>query len=98
MDGRDIGSVVLPDADVKIFMEASIDERTRRRAKELSDKKIDVDVERVREEIVQRDTIDATRDVAPLKPAKDASIVDTSNLSINDQVNKVMDIINALPR
>ena len=98
MDGRDIGSVVFPDADVKIFMEASIDERTQRRAKELSDKKIDVDVERVKEEIVQRDTIDATRDVAPLKPAKDASIVDTSNLSINDQVNKVMDIINALPR
>lgn len=97
MDGRDIGSVVLPHADVKIFMEASIDERSQRRAKELSDKKIDVDVERVREEIVQRDTIDTTRDVAPLKPTKDAYILDTSNLSIIDQVNRVMDIINALP-
>jgi cytidylate kinase len=97
MDGRDIGSVVLPYADVKIFMDASIDERTRRRAKEMSEKEIDVDVERVREEIVQRDTIDTTRDVAPLKPAKDAHILDTSNLSIIDQVNKVMEIINALP-
>ncbi len=97
MDGRDIGSVVLPNADVKIFMEASIDERTRRRAKEMSEKEIDIDMERVREEIVHRDTIDTTRDVAPLKPTKDAYILDTSNLSINEQVNRVMDIINALP-
>jgi len=94
MDGRDIGTVVLPGADIKIFMDASTDERTDRRVKELKEKKIPVDRERIKEEIIQRDLIDSTRDVAPLRPAKDAIIIDTSNLTIADQVQRVIDIVN----
>lgn len=96
MDGRDIGTVVLPQADVKIFMDASVDDRADRRVKELKEKSIPVDRESIKEEIIQRDLIDSTRDVAPLKPAKDAIIVDTSNLTIADQVQKVIDIVNDL--
>lgn len=96
MDGRDIGTVVLPGADIKIFMDASTDERTDRRVKELKEKKIPVDRERIKEEIIQRDLIDSTRDVAPLRPAKDAIIIDTSNLTIADQVQKVIDIVNKI--
>jgi cytidylate kinase len=94
MDGRDIGTVVLPQADIKIFMDASTDERTDRRVKELKKKRIPVDRERIKEEIIQRDLIDSTRDIAPLKPANDAIIIDTSNLTISDQVQKVIDIVN----
>ena len=81
MDGRDIGTVVLPRAEIKIFMDASTDQRTDRRVKELKEKNIPVDRERIKEEIIQRDLIDSTRDVAPLKPANDAIIIDTSNLT-----------------
>lgn len=94
MDGRDIGTVVLPQADVKIFMDASVDDRADRRVKELREKSIPVDRENIKAEIIQRDLIDSTRDVAPLKPAKYAIIVDTSNLTIADQVQKVIDIVN----
>jgi cytidylate kinase len=82
MDGRDIGTVVLPDANIKIYMQAGINERTKRRVKELREK--------------GRDKIDSTRHVAPLKPAKDAYILDTSNLTIKQQVEKVLDIIDHL--
>jgi len=95
MDGRDIGTVVLPKADVKIFMDANTDERANRRLKELMEKKVPVDRESIKAEIIQRDLIDSTRDVAPLKPAKDAIIIDTSNLTISDQVKKVIDIVNS---
>lgn len=94
MDGRDIGTVVLPGADIKIFMDASTDERTDRRVKELKEKNIPVDREHIKAEIIKRDLIDSTRDVAPLRPAKDAIILDTSNLSIYAQVQKVIDIVN----
>jgi cytidylate kinase len=94
MDGRDIGTVVLPGADIKIFMDASTDERTDRRVKELKEKKIAVDREDIKEEIIQRDFSDSTRDVAPLKPANDAIIIDTSNLTITDQVQRVINIVN----
>ena len=94
MDGRDIGTVVLPQADIKIFMDASTDERVNRRVKELKKKRISVDRESIKKEIIQRDLIDSTRDVAPLKPANDAIIIDTSNLTIADQVQKVIDIVN----
>jgi cytidylate kinase len=94
MDGRDIGTVVLPQADVKIFMDACVDDRADRRVKELKEKNLPVDRENIKEELIQRDLIDSTRDVAPLKPAKDAIIIDTSNLTIADQVQKVIDIVN----
>jgi cytidylate kinase len=96
MDGRDIGTVVLPDADIKIFMDASVDDRTDRRLKELRSKNIQSDRESIKAEIIQRDHIDSTRDIAPLKPANDAIIIDTSNLTINEQVQNVIDIINTL--
>ena len=93
MDGRDIGTVVLPDADIKIFMDAGVDNRTDRRLKELEKKNIYVKRDRIKEEIIQRDLIDSTRDVAPLKPADDAIIIDTSDLTIDEQVQKVIDIV-----
>ena len=93
MDGRDIGTVVLPEADIKIFMDASVDNRADRRMKELTNKNIQVDRESIKEEIVKRDLIDSTRDVAPLKPAEDAIIIDTSDLTIDEQVQRVIDIV-----
>lgn len=93
MDGRDIGTEVLPEADIKIFMVASTDKRTDRRVKELQEKRVPVDRESIKAEIIRRDLIDSTRDVAPLKPAEDAIIIDTSNLTIADQVQKVIDIV-----
>jgi cytidylate kinase len=94
MDGRDIGTVILPDADIKIFMDAGVDNRADRRLKELEKKNISVDRENIKQEIIKRDLIDSTRDVAPLKPADDAIIIDTSNLTIEEQVQKVTDIVN----
>jgi cytidylate kinase len=96
MDGRDIGTVVLPEADVKIFMQASVKERTDRRLKELHKKGIDVDRMDIKEEIIQRDKLDSNRDIAPLKPAEDAHILDTSNLSIDEQVDEVLNLVQNL--
>ena len=96
MDGRDIGTVVLPDADVKIFMDASVEERTQRRLDELRSKGVKIDREQIREEIVRRDQLDSTRDVAPLKPAPDAHVLDTSDLTVEEQVQRVLTIIEPL--
>jgi cytidylate kinase len=94
MDGRDIGTVVLPQAEIKIFMDASVDDRADRRLKELKNKNLQVKRESIKAEIIQRDLIDSTRDVAPLKPAEDAIIIDTSNLTIAEQVQKVIGLVN----
>jgi cytidylate kinase len=96
MDGRDIGTVVLPDADIKIFMDASVDDRTERRLAELKKKNVNVNCESIKQDILNRDLIDSTRAVAPLKPAIDAIIIDTSDLTIEEQVQKVIDIVNRL--
>lgn len=93
MDGRDIGTVVLPDADVKIFMHADIGKRAKRRYNELKDRGINVDYNEIKAEIIRRDTIDSSRNISPLKPAYDAHIIDTSELSIEQQVSQVIDII-----
>ena len=93
MDGRDIGTVVLPDADVKIFMQADLEKRAKRRYVELKNKGIKVDFDKVKAEIQHRDTIDSSRNISPLKPAHDAYIIDTSNLTIDQQVAQVIDII-----
>ena len=98
MDGRDIGTVVLPDADVKIFMEASLEVRTDRRVNELLDKGIRVDRDNIRSEIIKRDELDSKRAFAPLKPAKDAYIIDTSNLTIDQQVEKILLLISDLQK
>ena len=93
MDGRDIGTVVLPDADVKIFLTASSAERARRRLLQLMEKGINEDYEKVLREIEYRDQQDSSRDIAPLKPADDAVIVDTSELDIDGTIAVLSSII-----
>ncbi len=89
MDGRDIGTVVFPNADLKIFLVASVEERVRRRLLELKQKGIDVSIDEVRKQIIERDRIDSTRQHSPLKKASDAIEVDTTNLTIEEQVELI---------
>jgi cytidylate kinase len=96
MDGRDIGTIVLPEAEVKIFMQASIAERARRRYRELKKKGMNVQLLQIKEEIRQRDYIDSSRETSPLTAASDAHIVDTTGLSIKKQVEKIMEIIKTI--
>ena len=93
MDGRDIGTVVLPHAQLKIFLTASPEERARRRFRELIAKDPATDYNQVLAEIKQRDYQDSHREIAPLKPAKDAVYVDTSNLNLEQSVDKVTELI-----
>jgi len=90
MDGRDIGTVVFPNADVKFFLDASADERGRRRWKELRDKGLDVDLAAITGEIKARDDQDSKRDIAPLRKADDAFYVDSSAMTIDEVVNRLM--------
>jgi cytidylate kinase len=90
LEGRDIGTVVLPNADLKIFMVADVKERARRRKKELATTGLDVDLDRLEAEIEERDRLDSTRDVSPLKKAADAVVLDTSNLTIAQQVDFIV--------
>lgn len=94
MEGRDIGTVVFPDADVKIYLTASIDERSHRRTKEFAEQGKKIAVETVRNNLVQRDKIDSTRAVAPLSKAQDAIEVDTSYVTIEEQVEIILQNIN----
>ncbi|MFR5264408.1 (d)CMP kinase [Clostridium sp.] len=89
MDGRDIGTVVLKDANYKFFLTASAEERAERRFKELKDKNIDVEYNNILEEIIKRDYIDSTREVDPLKKASDAIEIDTTGLNIDEVVNLI---------
>lgn len=93
MDGRDIGTHVIPDAEVKIFMIASAEERAKRRHKENLDKGFTSDYEQLKKEIEERDRIDMEREVSPLKKAEDAIELDTTSLSIEEVVNEIMRII-----
>ncbi len=93
MDGRDIGTYVLPDAEVKIFLTASVDERARRRLKELAQKGQEVDFEQVKKDIEYRDKNDSERKFAPLKQADDAILVDTSDMSIDEVIERITEII-----
>ena len=93
MDGRDIGTVVLPNAKVKIFLTASPEARAQRRYKELCEKGMDVKYEEVLNDVIQRDYNDTHRDVAPLKPAKGCVIVDTTELDFEQSVDKIISVI-----
>lgn len=93
MDGRDIGTVVLPTAQLKIFLTASVDDRAMRRFKELSEKGIECDFDEVKRDIEYRDKNDSEREIAPLKPADDSVVVDTSGNTLEDSVKILMDII-----
>ena len=93
MDGRDIGTVVLPDAKVKIFLTASAEVRAKRRYDELIEKGMDVKFEDVLSDVVTRDYNDSHRETAPLKPAEDSVIVDTSELNLEQSVEKLISIM-----
>lgn len=93
MDGRDIGTVVLPDAQVKIFLTASAEERARRRCKELEEKGIAADYQNVLAEINERDYNDSHRAIAPLKAADDAVLLDTTTLNLDEVVAKIVEIV-----
>ncbi len=93
MDGRDIGTVVLPDAQVKIFLTASAEERAQRRYKELQAKGSTVSYQAVLDELIERDYNDSHREIAPLKPAEDSVLLDTTGVSLEGQVEKIISII-----
>jgi cytidylate kinase len=90
MDGRDIGTHVLPNAEVKIFLLASVDERAKRRHLENKQKGFPSDLAKLKEEIAARDKLDSEREVAPLKKAEDAVVIDTTSKSINEVVEEIM--------
>jgi len=93
MDGRDIGTVVFPDAELKIFMTASVEIRARRRYDELIRKGMTIDPEEIKQNIIARDITDENRDISPLRRADDAIILDNSKMSVNEQMTWVMNII-----
>lgn len=88
LDGRDIGTVVLPDADLKIFLTASVHTRALRRYKELKD--TDTTLERIEEEIKRRDNLDMTRKISPLRKADDAILLDNSDLTLEETADKII--------
>lgn len=92
MDGRDIGTHVLPNAEAKVFLLASVEERAQRRHAENIRKGFQSDLEQLKAEISARDKIDSEREVAPLKKADDAIVIDTTSLSISDVVKKIMEL------
>ncbi len=94
MDGRDIGTQVFPNAELKFFMDADAEERGKRRYLELKEKNQDVDLENIIAEIKQRDHEDRTRAISPLCPAEDAIKIDTTKFSIEEVIEKVMEEIN----
>lgn len=94
VDGRDIGTVVLPDADKKFFLTASVDERARRRYDELVGKGFSVSLDEILGDVMTRDRIDSTRQVAPLKAAPDAQIIDTTNYSIEEVISIILESLN----
>ena len=96
MDGRDIGTVVLPNADLKIFLVASVTERAERRYKENLSKGIESDFEKLKQEIADRDHYDSTRKNSPLVQAEDAILVDTSGLTIDEVVEKIEKLMKTL--
>jgi cytidylate kinase len=94
MDGRDIGTHVLPQAEVKVFLVASVEERAVRRHTENLEKGYSSDLQQLKEEIEKRDKLDSEREVAPLKKASDAKLIDTTALSIEQVVNRIVALAN----
>lgn len=93
MDGRDIGTYVLPDAEVKIFLTASSDVRAKRRLLEMQEKGMEADFETVKRDIEYRDKNDSEREFAPLRKAEDAILVDTSDMTIEQVIDRIIEII-----
>lgn len=93
MEGRDIGTTVFPEADVKIYLDASVEERARRRYKQNQEKGIEISYEEVLESIKQRHKLETEREIAPLRQAEDAIYIDSSNMTIEEVVEKISKII-----
>ena len=93
MEGRDITTVVFPNADVKIFLTASLDERTSRRVKEFAENGTEVKLDDIKNNLVERDRIDSNREVSPLTQAPDAIVVDTTKYTIDEQVNIILEAV-----
>jgi len=94
-DGRDMGTVVFPDAPFKVFLTAEVSERAKRRLKQLQESGIAGNISHTLAEVQKRDERDVNRQHSPLKPAKDALVIDTTNLTINEVITKVMALIKA---
>ena len=92
MDGRDIGTVVLPEAQLKIFLTASVDVRAERRVLQLKEKGTEADINTIKEDIRQRDHQDMTRKASPLKQAEDALFLDTSFIEVEDVADKIISL------
>lgn len=95
-DGRDMGTVVFPNAVLKIYLDASLAERTQRRYRQLKDRGISATLAQLEQEIKQRDLRDQTRSVAPMQPARDAILIDTTHLHIDQVVNKILNLLQPL--
>lgn len=95
MDGRDIGTVVFPDAELKIFMTASVDIRAKRRYDELRGKNMDVDFETIKSNIIARDIADENRDISPLRRAEDAIVLDNTRMTVKEQMDWIKGIISS---
>ncbi|MCS7232742.1 MAG: (d)CMP kinase [Synergistetes bacterium] len=93
VEGRDMGTIVFPEAEVKVFLTASIEERAYRRWKELVQKGKDISFEAVLQDLKRRDDIDSKREIAPLKVAPDAIVIDTTSKSIEDVVEEVVNLV-----
>lgn len=93
LDGRDIGTVVFPQAELKIFLTASVEERARRRYKELVDKGQQVDLQQLQQDIASRDKQDSERAISPLRQAEDALLLDTSDMNIEQVIEKIMQLV-----
>lgn len=92
MDGRDIGTCVLPNADIKVYLTASAKVRAKRRYDELSAKGVSCDIRQIEEDILKRDEQDMNREIAPLKQAEDAVLVDSSDMTIEEVVQAILDL------
>ncbi|EKO0971379.1 (d)CMP kinase [Staphylococcus pseudintermedius] len=96
MDGRDIGTTVLPDAEVKVYMMASVEERAERRYKDNQERGIESSIEQLKKDIAERDAYDMNREISPLKKAEDAIEIDTTGLSIAQVTDKILSLVNAV--
>lgn len=94
MDGRDIGTYVLPSANIKIYLTASSKVRAKRRYEELTQKGLSCNIEEIEKDIIERDRRDSTREFAPLKQAEDAILIDSSDMSIEQVINTVIEMVN----
>ena len=92
MDGRDIGTTILPNAEVKIYLTASADTRAKRRALEYEQKGESFDLDQIRKDIIERDERDMNREISPLKQADDAVLIDSSEMGIDDVVNAILNV------